>query len=292
MKKIDIHLHTTINEEGFGTKISAAPKLLDYLKIKNIFRGIIMSSGESGALNNDECMRICEKYAELYWNCNFDEVNPETIYDRMDVCKKAGAVGVGELTVNKWIDSHILQAIFAAAEKLELPVTIHMSSEEGYEYGIADYPGLPLLEKVLKDFPHLKIVGHSQVFWIEISKAAPKDREGRYRRGEGAVEPGGRLVTLFENYSNLYGDLSACSGYSAITRDEEFGLTFLEKFSDRLLFGTDTASAASGWLAPLGDWLDEKFQEGKISSQTMAKICYKNAARLYGIPIEKWKGEQ
>ena len=47
----------------------------------------------------------------------------ETPYDRMARCKEQGAVGVGELAVNQWLDSPFLTALFAAAQRLELPVT-------------------------------------------------------------------------------------------------------------------------------------------------------------------------
>lgn len=163
----------------------------------------------------------------------------ETVYDRLAFCKANGAIGIGELMINKKIDNPFLEALFTAAEKLELPVTIHLSPEEGFKYGIADEPGLPLLESLLIRHPNLKILGHSQTFWIEMSGDAPKDKEGRYKMGKGPVLPGGRLPELFSKYPNLYGDLSANSAGKAIMRDPEFGLAFLDTYADRLFFATD-----------------------------------------------------
>ena len=100
-----------------------------------------------------------------------------------------------------------------------------MSPEEGYSYGVVDEPGLPLLEACLKKHPDTLFLGHSQTFWIEISKDAPKDREGRNQWGKGPVVPGGRVPELFLRYPNLCGDLSANSAGCALMRDPQFGLS-------------------------------------------------------------------
>ena len=73
------------------------------------------------------------------------------------------------------LDDPMIQEIFAAAETLSLPVLFHMSPEVGYEYGIVDDAGLPLLEESLKKYPNLKFIGHSQPFWHEISGDASGD---------------------------------------------------------------------------------------------------------------------
>ena len=155
----------------------------------------------------------------------------------------------------------------------------------GYQYGIVDDPGLPLLEDALKQYPKLKLIGHSPVFWIELSKDAPVDKIGRGERGMGRIISEGRVVKLMRKYPNLYGDLSAGSGFCAITRDEEFGLHFLEEFSNQLLFGTDTVSVKASWQSPLGEWLEKKYAEKQISESTMKKICYENAQRIYRINV-------
>ena len=174
-----------------------------------------------------------------------------------------------------------LQALFAAAEKLEMPVTIHMSPEVGYSYGVVDEPGLPLLEQVLQKFPNLKLLGHSQTFWIEMSGDAPTDKEGRNSWGQGPVVPGGRVPALFAQYPNLYGDLSANSAGQAIMRDEAFGLAFLEKYADRLFFATDMVN--TDMVFPLGGWLDEQLATGKLSRRAYDLICFGNAQRVFGL---------
>ena len=286
MKKIDLHLHVRLNQGTDSEKpfISCAKNMLSHMQDLGIQKGVLMSGGENdcGFRSNEEVKTICQIYPDSFaWMCNLDFKNPETVYERLKKCKEEGAIGIGELMFNVRIDHPFLKALFSAAEQLNLPVTIHMSSEEGYKYGIVDEPGLPLLEDLLKRHPKLKILGHSQVFWIEISGDAPQDKELRYKTGKGPVLPGGRIPELFENYPNLYGDLSANSAGKAIMRDEEFGLQFLEKYADRLFFATDMLT--DDMVYPLGGWLDEQVSCGKLSKEAYEKICWKNAKRVFGL---------
>ena len=140
-----------------------------------------------------------------------------------------------------------------------------------------------MLEEALAKYPELIFVGHSQAFWIEMSKDAPTGKEERSGRGEGKVIPGGRVPELFRKYPNLYGDLSAGSGFCALARDEEFGLAFMEEFQDRLMYGSDCVGINTPWAGLLSEWLEKKYAEGAISQEVMEKICYRNAEKLYGM---------
>ena len=286
MKKIDLHLHLTLRQIPKIGKmnLTSGKNMLAHLDELGIEKGVLMSSGEKGMPfgTNAQNRAICEKYPDRYaWMCNLSPKNPETVYDRLALYKSQGAIGIGELTYNHKLSDPFLQAVFAAAEKLDMPITIHMSPEEGYSYGVVDDPGLPLLEEVLKTYPKLKILGHSQVFWIEMSSDAPKDKESRNQWGDGPVIPGGRVPELFEKYPNLYGDLSANSGSRAIMRDEAFGLAFLERYADRLFFATDMVN--KDMVFPLGAWLDRMAAEGKLSEEAYEKIVRGNARRIFGL---------
>ena len=286
MKKIDLHLHLTpfqIPKLG-KMNLASGKNMIPHLEELGISKGVLMASQEKGLPfgTNKANKAICDKFPDRYaWMCTLKPENPETVYDRLAMYKSQGAIGVGELTINRRLDDPFLQTLFAAAEKLGLPVTIHMSPEVGYSYGVVDEPGLPLLEQVLKTYPNLKVLGHSQTFWIEMSGDAPTDKEGRNSWGDGPIVPGGRVPELFEKYPNLYGDLSANSGSRAIMRDEAFGLAFLERYADRLFFATDMVN--TDMVFPLGAWLDEKLAAGELSEETYRKICFENAQRVFGL---------
>lgn len=287
MKKIDLHMHimTTFAVPKIGKlNLSNPQQMIAHMEELGIGKAVLMSSGEKKMPlgKNNVCKKISNKYPEHFaWMCMLDEMDESTVYDRLAEYKRQGAVGVGEFTINKRLDNSFIQAVFAAAEKLELPVTIHMSPEEGYSYGVVDEPRLPLLEEVLQKYPKLKILGHSQTFWIEMSADAPDEKEKRNSWGEGPVVPGGRVPELFAKYENLYGDLSANSAGQAIMRDPRFGLQFLEMYADRLFFATDMVNA--DMVFPLGAWLDEQVEKGSLSREAYEKICWKNAQRVFGL---------
>ena len=287
MKKIDLHIHvmTTWNLPKLGKiEISGPKRMIAHLDELGIQKAVLMSSGEKKTPlgKNESNRKICEQYPERFaWMCTVDPVDADTVYDRLAEYKRQGAIGVGEYTVNKPLDDPFQHAVFAAAEKLELPVTIHMSPEVGVGYGVVDRPRLPLLEEVLQKYPNLKVLGHSQVFWIEMSGDAPDDNESRNSWGDGPIVEGGRVPELFAKYPNLYGDLSANSAGQAIMRDPAFGLNFLETYADRLFFATDMVN--SDMVFPLGAWLDEQVEKGTLSRETYEKICWKNAQRVFGL---------
>jgi len=127
--------------------------------------------------------------------------------------------------------------------------------------------------------------GHSPMFWLEISADCPKTGcKERNSYGKGPVIRTGAVERLFKTYSNLYGDLSANSAYSAISRDPEYGLEFLDTYQDRLCFATDTTSKRSN--SQLAQYLESCIAEGKLSRSAYEKICYKNAIRVFGLPSQ------
>lgn len=293
MKKIDLHVHcmrtppAPAMQQEFGGW-TGPEKMREYLRTQGIGHAVLQSCGEyipgkAEQGTNLDCYKIAEQYPDFYhWMCNPSPEGGGTVAQRLEEWKKQGAIGVGELMVNRWLDDPFLKEVFSAAQALEMPVTIHMSPEPGFRYGVCDRPGLPLLEKTLEDHPDLKILGHSQMFWLEISGDCPREGlEARTQWGSGAVTPGGRVPYLFENYPNLYGDLSAFSGSCAILRDREFGLAFLERYSERLFFATDTVNDQQKF--PLGEFLDEAVASGQLSRSAYENICFRNARRVFSL---------
>lgn len=277
MKKIDIHLHVSLedcNEEFNHVRFSGCRAMQKHLKKLEIERAVIMSleDQDDRFTSNRIAAEIVKRYPETYsWFCNLPrgEKDPYGLLCRL---KEQGAMGLGEWVTHLPLDHPYMQETMGACENLGLPVLFHISADPLNSYGIIDGPGLHLLEEALNRFPKLMFIGHSQPFWNEISGCCEENRGGY---PTGPVQEGGRLPYLMERYPNLYCDLSARSGGNAIMRDPEYGIRFLERYQDRIFFGTDMANITMEF--PLGKWLEQQMHEGKLNPEAYEKICRRNA---------------
>jgi len=193
--------------------------------------------------------------------------------------KEAGCRGIGEITANLYIDDPRYKNLFYQCGKAKLPVIFHLAVKIGGVYGPVDEIRLPRLEKILSELPDTIFIGHAMGFWSEISSDVNEETRGSYP--EGRVKSPGRVPELLKKYPNLYGDLSARSGFNAISRDPEYGYKFLEEFQDKLLFGTDICHVNQD--VPIVPYLKNALKEGKISKVAFDKITRKNAERLLGL---------
>ena len=91
------------------------------------------------------------------------------------------------------------------------------------------------LEKVIQQYPNIKFIAHGPEFWKNIS-AFPSTNKFF---DKGKIKKEGLACQLLNTYPNLYADISGKSGYNALSRDEKFTKQFLEKYYNKLLFGTD-----------------------------------------------------
>jgi predicted TIM-barrel fold metal-dependent hydrolase len=196
--------------------------------------------------------------------------------------KSLGCKGVGELTARIPWDNHLMQFYLAACEQLELPVIFHTITADCNTYGVIDEIGLPKLEAVLKNFPKLKMIGHSAAFWSEISGDI-KNSTVKNGYPSGKVLDGGAIPRLLRQYSNLYTDISANSGLNAFKRDEDFAFKFIEEFQDRIMFGLDICCSIE--TSPHLDWLKWSKANGNILATVYEKITWKNANRVLNLEL-------
>ena len=293
---LDIHVHTRLfpgPERLSGGTYATPEELMAMLEPRGVRRAVILPGV------NPECsyvpqgvgevLAICEKYPDFF--IPFMNIDPRAVANRPDAdlghlmryWKERGCRGIGEVCANLPFDDPLMRNLFRHAEANGLPLTFHLAPEQGGYYGIVDEPGLPGLERTLRDFPDLLFLGHSQPFWAEISGDLRAEERNGYPKGK--VAPGGATVRLFREFPNLHGDLSpaAGSGYNAISRDPEFGYAFLEEFQDRLLFGSDICDPRNP--LDLIDFLDRAVEAGRISRGAYEKICWRNAERIMGIAV-------
>ena len=185
-----------------------------------------------------------------------------------------GCVGYGEDLTGLPVDDPMKQRVYEACGRLGLPVVVHMD-----DWINRDAPGLKGLERMLRTFKNVNFLGHAQYFWREISgKVDPNERYPL-----GPVAPGGRVEALFRSYSNLYADISAASGYNAITRDPEFGLSFVKRWKHRLIFATDTIHTRPGAFCSISEKprMLEYLQTAGLSKDAFERITRRNAEKVF-----------
>lgn len=286
---IDIHVHTR-KVAGFprwGKQAYAKPEqLLEKYDRLGIEKGVLLPgvSPECSFVpqSMEEILEISREHADRFIPfCNIDprmlNNSPNApLGEIIAYYKKQGCKGVGEITANLPFNDPLVKNLFHHCQQQQMPLTFHIGHSIGGCYGLYDEPGFPMLEQTLQEFPDLIFLGHSQAFWMEIGPL----EEGQSRKGypKGKIEKPGQVVELMRRYENLHGDLSAGSGCNAVSRDEEFGVSFLKEFQDRLYFGTDICAPETN--TPLVDFLIKLKTEGKIDETCFNKIARENAIKL------------
>ena len=142
--------------------------------------------------------------------------------------------GFGEFVDPLVFDDPLRTRMYAKCGELNLPVVFFGAGENSL-----DEVGLPRLEKCLKEFPKTVFIGHGPRWWNAISA----DDDGKCSYPGTPVKAGGAGDRLLQEHENMYADISARSGYNAITRDPDFTAGFIERNWRKLLFATDYLSA-------------------------------------------------
>ena len=272
---IDVHTH--IGRIWHGQDWLTADTLVEWMDEQGIEMACVMAIENPEELHyyvpTPFILESCRAHPDrLLPFCNVDPrigaSNPKT--DFLSIIGEyvaQGARGFGESLSGLPIDDPRLMAIFSACGELGLAVTLHMDSLRG-----TDAPGLPGLQRVLEACPDTVFMAHAPHWWAEVSADVREEDRGSYP--DRPVVPGGAVERIFERFENIYGDLSASSGYNALTRDPEFGLGFLERWQDRLLFATD-------YLRPGQECpIIEHIRTVEISEEARQKIMSGNARRV------------
>ena len=295
MKKIDIHCHVSLFPEYDlprlnGTKTMSAEEQISVHDKLNVELGVILPIVSPEGIwkngTNSVAKVLCDQNPGRFsWFCNIDPRmgtnSTTTDFTRVLMFyKELGAKGVGELTANIYADDPKMDNMFYHCARCDMPVLVHISEGPGRGYGIADDLGLPRIEKMLRKYPDLRIIGHSACFWSEISSDNTDETRGGYP--EGKVKEG-RIAQLMREYGNLYCDLSAGSGSRAMMRDPEYAAKFLTEFSDRIYYGTDVCAVTQTFQYRFDEFLTGLVTDKMITEETYEKIVRKNAAKLLEI---------
>ncbi|MBE6366942.1 MAG: amidohydrolase [Lentisphaerae bacterium] len=288
---IDCHVHAvetpTCAYPATGKQLISTPEvLIERYDAVGIEKGVILPIATPDSTHfvqsNEEMLRMVAKNPDRFIPfCNLD---PRSLYNTPDApleyvlkyYKDKGCKGIGEVTANLDMDDPRVQNLFQAANNCELALTFHLSPQNYKTYGLIEEMGLKKLEKALQKFPKIKFFGHSQTFWAEIAANPTVEQRNGYPKGK--IEEEGAIPKLMRKYPNLYGDVSAGSGWNALARDEEYAIKFLNEFQDRLMFGTDIC--APDTPTPLVDFLLKLRNEKKISEAVFQKVARENIIRI------------
>ena len=209
-----------------------------------------------------------EKYPDRFIPFYAPDPRREDVEERLKKWVKKGIKGYGEHKVRIRIDNPDSIRIYNLCSELKLPVLFHMDvslpTNPRFWYNM-DMDGL---EKVLKECHKTTFIAHGPGWWRYISGDAEKVKE-YYPKDD--VKEGGKVIKLLEKYPNLYGDISAYSGLNALTRDEEFGVDFINKFYKKLLYGTDYHDSKH---------LEYFLKGNKFSDKVLDSILWNNAETL------------
>jgi hypothetical protein len=293
---IDIHVHCEYARRAtraMGKRLVTPDQLIGLMDSHGIDMVVVLPVAspecEYAPMDPEETLRMSEEYPGRiipFFNLDARMMRNTPEADFRPIIreyKELGFKGVGEYMAVLAMDDPRNLNLFGQLEEIGgLPLLFHLGPRFRGCYGCYDELGLPRLERVLGMFPDLIFLAHSQTFWYEmtanVSDVFPRPMD--YSK----IVPG-RVVDLFRGYPNLHGDLSAGSGYAAVSRDPEFGYAFMEEFQDRLYFGTDITYQRAEWNIQIVPFFRDLKENRRISPEAYEKIAWKNADRLLGLGL-------
>ncbi len=272
---IDLHAHMgRLDREGYPHRAPlSAHQLIDRMDREGIDQAVLLPlespEGGWGYLLTEEVVEARNTYPErlIAFLC-VDPRYPKAEQFIDHFVRHHGCLGFGEHVNGLVFDDPLNMALYAQCNEYGLPLVFEIN-RAGLCY---DEVGLPRLERCLQAFREVKWCGHGPGFWAAVSG----DDDGRPGYPQGPVAPGGALDRLLERHDNLYLDLSARSGYNALTRDPAFTEGFVARHWRRMLFGTDIVFP--GDRLPIVGWL----RDLDVSEEVRQAIAEGNARRVLG----------
>ena len=240
MKLIDAHLHL-IPQTTLGRDPLLADDLVAWMDNNGVDEGVVLplEAPEAYPVTAPSwwIFEQCEQYPDRL--IPFFTVDPRkgvygrnVIEEQFELYVEEGARGFGEFKPGLEVGDGRMDPIYELCAEYDLPILFHSDDK-----AFMDDLDHSQLEAVLQSYPDVDFVGHAMGWWARICGEVTEDELGGYPNR--SVEPGGAVPYLLSEYDNIYGDLSGGSGWNALTRDQEFGQTFLEEHAGQIIFGTD-----------------------------------------------------
>ena len=281
----DIHAHAYRKPCPFPNRFALPEELLpmyDRLGIEQAALLPLVSPEVYLPQSNDDVLEMAEKWPDRF--IPFCNIDPRALNNTCDTplgdllryFRDRGCRGIGEVMPNLPFLHPLVLNLFKHVQDVGFPLIFDGAPVLGRGYGLYDDPGMPQFERCLQLFPNLIFLGHGPPFWAEIARLETPMSRAKYPKG--LVQEEGVVPKLMRKYGNLWGDLSAGSGYNALARDPDYAVKFLNEFQDRLAFGTDICTPDA--TVPLPEFLQDLRKRGLISDTVFEKIARGNARRL------------
>lgn len=272
-KLIDCHLH--INH--FDRSVDDTIRHMDATGTEKAFV-LPLETGEGGVvLRSETVLHAFHKYPDrIIPFCQTDIRQPDVL-ERIKAYHLLGCRGIGEQKEHLPLNDKRVEAVIALCDELNWPITIHFQDgKNGYNQGLAEH-----LATYLKRYKKVRILAHAQTWWANISADVPPAEKTLYPTGP--VKRGGLIERLLGEFPNLYADMSAGSGFNALSRDEEYTAQLIEKYPRQFLFGCDCPcrdGKGENFKGMCYSTQLQKFLQRIISDQEILEdVCYNNHLR-------------
>ena len=230
--------------------------------------------------------------------------------EELERCYKKGAKGVGELgdkglgefyskPVPGWglhIDDERMQPLLRKCGELHMPVSVHVA-EDAWMYLNDDSTNDGLMNAATwkVDMSKKGILDHDQLI-ATLERAVKNNPQTIFIACHlaNSCSDLNRLGELFDRYPNLYADIAA--RYGEIAPIPRFVHAFMEKYQDRLVYGTDMGTNKKMYETTFRilETADEHFYDRELfnyhwplyglslSEATLKKIYHDNAQKIMG----------
>ena len=255
----DAHLH------AMSCTANGLEQANDWMKANGVTRGLVHPIDVSRDKNErDRAVMLAnfkkhEGKMDRFCIIKHEEVSSvEEAVKILEKEKKEGAIGFGEhYGKGLMFDDPANMRLYEACAKVGFPVMFHMDDKQN-----KDTAEFKHLENALKTYPNCIFIAHGPNWWKQFES--------------------GNCERMLTAYPNLYADISAGSGATALTKNKDHTSQFMIQHSRRILFGTDC-----GWWA-----FDGKEKKPAVQFELMktldipddikALIYSGNAKRLFG----------
>lgn len=278
---IDIHQHTNYLDRTDDQLVAHQAKM-------GVSKTILLPAGnpvsygsthygysnglQAKATGNAACYALAQKYPDRFLFGANEVPDVPNAGSEIEKYLKLGAVIIGESKFNLECDDPAMQRIYHIAQDYNVPILMH------WQYNMYNR-GFERFHKMLRKFHKVTFIGHSQTWWGNVDKNLT-NQNILYPKGK--VTDGGLTTRYLSDYENIYADTSAGSGLFFMKRDEEYAANFLQRFQDKIMFGSDCWDVeASGPNCHGTNGIAEIRK--LVPKEVSRKILYGNASKLFKI---------